>query len=64
MRKITQEVSKLKMDFERAYRRTNLSLIVNKVSERTHNKKAGLGFYKKLLLQGILTTFIEILDIL
>lgn len=46
VRKLIHEVSKLKMDLERANKWTSSSKIVNKPSERTHNEKSGLGFYK------------------
>ena len=46
--KLSQEVSKLKLDLERANRWTNSSRIVHKLSERYHSEKVGLGFHKSL----------------
>ena len=46
--KLSQEVSTLKLDLERANRWTNSSRIVHKLSERYHSEKAGLGFHKSL----------------
>ena len=46
MNKLSQEVSKLKLDLERANRWTNSSRIVHKLGERNYSEKAGLGFHK------------------
>ncbi|KAF3668716.1 putative LRR receptor-like serine/threonine-protein kinase MRH1-like [Capsicum annuum] len=46
--KISQEVSKLKLDLERANRWTNSLRIVHKLSKRNYSEKAGLGFHKSL----------------
>ncbi|KAF3677888.1 hypothetical protein FXO37_04662 [Capsicum annuum] len=48
MNKLSQEVSKLKLDLERANRWTNSSRIVHKLSETYHSEKTGLGFHKSL----------------
>lgn len=47
MRKLTQDMSRLKLDLKNANRWTNFTRIVNKLSGRTHNKKEGLGFQKE-----------------
>lgn len=44
--KLSQEISKLKLDLEKATRWTNFSRIVHQLGEKTHNKKVGLGFHK------------------
>lgn len=48
MNKLSQEVSKLKLDLERANTWTNSSRILHKLSERNYNEKVGLGFHKSL----------------
>lgn len=48
MRKLNQEVSRLKLNFERTNWWTNSSRIVNKLSGLTHNEKASLGFHKEI----------------
>ena len=47
VKKLNLEVSRLIMDLERANRWTNSSRIVNKLSGRVHNEKAGIGFHKE-----------------
>jgi len=46
IKKLSQGVSKLKLDLERANRWTNSSRIVHKLSERNHNEETSLGFHK------------------
>ena len=43
---MSQEVSKLKLDLERANRWTHSLRIIHNLGQRTHNEKTGLGFYK------------------
>ncbi|KAF3667636.1 hypothetical protein FXO37_09944 [Capsicum annuum] len=46
--KLSQEVSKLKLDLQRANKWTNSSRIVHNLNERNHSEKAGLGFHRSL----------------
>lgn len=47
VRKLIQEVTRLKMDLEKEKKWTKSSRIVNKLSKRTHNEKIGLGINKE-----------------
>lgn len=64
VRKLTQEAFKLKIYQERENIWTNSSIIVNKLSERNHYEKAGLGFYKNINATRDCVTYMETLNVL
>jgi len=45
VRKLNVEISQIKVKLERENRWTHSSRIVNQLSERNHNERAGIGFY-------------------
>lgn len=47
MRKMSLKISRLKLDLERASRWTKSSRIINNLSGRVHNERAGIGFHKQ-----------------